>query len=135
MLHDPRPRRPRRRGRPSPLLSVTSDTLPTRVDYLCRRVRRATHPGHWLLVVRDGITYGQLAAAYARGNLPAWARARLWAPLGVADPAECWDAYHRTRWWSEDWETNHTAAHLLEDAAGPDLIEPWPHAWLLDPPA
>lgn len=131
-----RPPRPQRRGRPrpprlTPHLSVTCDTLPSRYDYY----RYEVTPGHWLIVVRDGITYGQLAAAYARGHLPAWARARLWVPLGVADPAEDLAAYHRTRWWNEEWETSHTAAEILEDVADPHLITRWPHAWLLDPPA
>lgn len=131
MLLDPRPARPRRRGRQRRILSVTADTLPTRIAYYLHDLG----DGHWLIVVRDGITYGELAAAYARGRIPVWARARMWVPLGVADPADDVDAYHRTRWWREEWETSHTAAELLEGAAGPDLITRWPHAWLLDPAA
>ena len=134
MLH-PCPIRPRRRGRHPRLLSVTADTLSTRVDYLCCRVRRATHPEHWLGGVRDGIAYDQLAQAYARDPELTWARPRMFGPLGVVDPAEDLDAYHRTRWWGEDWPTSHVSAEILEKAAGPSLLTPWPHAWLLDPPA
>jgi len=112
-------------------LSVTCDTLPPRRAYY----RYDLGGGHWLIVVRHGITYGALARAYARGRAPAWARARMWVPLGVVDPADDLAAYHRRRWWGEEWETSHTAAQLLEDAAGPDLITRWPHAWLLDPVA
>lgn len=135
MLHHPRPQRRGLDHPLRPLLSATTDTLPAGAAYVCRRVRRADHPSWYLLVVRDGITYGELSRAYASGRLPVWVRPRLWRPMGVVDPAVDFDAYHRTRWWNEEWETSHTLAHLLEDVAGPDLIEPWPHEWLLSPPA
>jgi hypothetical protein len=134
MLHDPRPRR-RGQNPLRPLLSVTADTLPVGTDFVCRRVRRADHPSWYLIVVRDGVTYGELARAYTGGRLPEWVRARMWVPLGVADPATDLVGYHRTRWWDEEWATSHTTAHLLEDAAGPDLLTPWHHDWLLNPPA
>ena len=112
------------------LLSVTCDDLPRRVAYY----RYQVADDHWLIVVRRGITYGAISHAYARAGLPAWARERIFGSLGVADPVENVDLYHRTRWWGEDWETSHVSAELLEHA-GPGLITPWPHAWLLNPPA
>lgn len=126
MLHNPRSRRPRRRGRFDPRLSITLDTLPVSIDYILRRVHRATHPAHYLIIAREGATYGELGSAYARG--PAWMRQRMFPPMGVTDPAVDLAAYHRTRWWHLEWQIGLTSVHLLEDAA--PGITPWPHAWL-----
>lgn len=135
MLQNPRPQRRGLHHPLRPLLSATTDTLPAGTPYVHRRVRRPGHPSWFLLVVRDGITYGELCQAYATGRLPAWVRSRLWRPMGVVDPAIDLDGYHRTRWWDEEWPVSHTLAHLLEDVAGPEMVTPWPHAWLLDQPA
>lgn len=142
MLHEPCPRRPQRRGRHPrnpqpllhPLLSVTTDTLPPTVAYVIRRVRRRAHPAHWLIVTREGIDYDELAQAYARDPDLGWARVRLFGAVGVVDPAEDMTRYHATRWWETGWQLSTTTVELMEDAAGPDLVTPWPHQWLLDPP-
>ena len=110
------------------LLSVTLDTLPKRKPFY----RYEVAPGRWLIVVRDDIEYGHLSRSYAR-RLPDWARTRMFGPIGVADPAGDLEAHRRTRWWEPDWPVSTVSVHLLEDAA--PGITPWPHEWLLDPPA
>ncbi len=132
MLH-PRPRRPRRRGRHL-RLSVTLDTMPISLDYVVHRVRRTTHPAHYLVIARDGITYDELSHAYARDRDAEWMRPRIFGPLGIVDPAVDLDAYHRTRWWGLDWPLTTTILPALEEVAS-DGITPWRHDWLLDPPA
>lgn len=131
MLHDPRPRR---RGQ-NLLLSVTADTLPPTVDFIRRRVRHSTHPAHWLVVIRDGIAYDELAYAYTR-RLPGWARARVYTPLGVADPAEDLEAHRRDRWWDPTQPVTPEMLSAMEEAAAAGgYVIPWRHPWLLDPPA
>ncbi|USY19683.1 hypothetical protein NE857_31390 [Nocardiopsis exhalans] len=112
-------------------LSVTLDTLPPHVAY----IPYESNPGHWVIIARDGITYEELALAYARW-LPAWARARIWTPLGVTDPAVDLAAHHQERWWDPEWPVHsHGLAAMEAAAAAGGYVIPWPHAWLLDTPA
>lgn len=113
-------------------LSVTADDLPATTDYVLRRVRRAEHPAWYLVVIRNGIEYDRLAHSYAKDPYMAWARHRIFAPLGVVDPAVDLEAYHRSRWWGLDWPlTARTLVTLEEAAAG--YVTPWEHDWITSP--
>ena len=116
MLHPPPARR-------SADLSVTVKPLPGTVDFLHRPVR----PGWHLVVVRAGITFGELARAYTR-DLPEWARWRLYTSLEVVDPAVDLSEYHSTRWWAEHWTiTRATGAMVSAAGRKAGLLVPLPH--------
>ncbi|WP_017613512.1 hypothetical protein [Nocardiopsis salina] len=59
-------------------------------------------PDWHLIIVRHGVTFGELVRAYHRA-LPGWARWRLYTSLGVIDPAVDLVGYIRTRWWDDEW--------------------------------
>lgn len=112
-------------------LSITLDTLSARRAYY----RYELDPGWWLIVIRDGIAFDALARAYTR-RLPGWARARIYTPLGVTDPAEDLAAYQQGRRWDPAQPvTAQVFTPMEEVAAAGGYVIPWPHAWLLDTPA
>lgn len=140
MLHDPRQRRPQRRGRhpyrprglihpPSPRLSVTVDTMPVTLEYL----ERPLPGGGLLLIIRDQIEYGALIRKY-QTDLVAWARRRIYASYGSVDPSDDPDAAADMEWWDETWPVSIASVSIAEQAH-PGLITPYPHPWLIDPPA
>lgn len=105
-------------------VSVTLDTLPPDVAYIPIEIA----PGYWLIIVRDGITYGELVRAYVN-TLPAWVRKRLFAAVGVPDAILDPDGCQRAIWWHPDWIVTLVSIHILERAV-PGLITPWDHDWL-----
>lgn len=123
MLH--RPRAQRRADLRH--LSVTTDTLPTRLAYLHREVRPDCH----LIVVRDGACYGEIVRRYATDlGLPCWVRRRLGATAGI--DLERYAGHRPGDWWDPGWEVGPVDAELLERLDdGRGLLTRWPHAWLL----
>lgn len=105
MLHPPG-------AHPGALLSVTVKPLPITTNFQYRPLA----PDWYLIVVRHGITFGEIVRAY-HWNLPTWARSRLYTTLGVTDPAVDLADYHCTRWWPEGRIIT-TATEELVAAAG-----------------
>ncbi|MEV2274071.1 hypothetical protein AB0I72_00665 [Nocardiopsis sp. NPDC049922] len=112
-----------------PLLSVTLDTMPHRVPFVIEEIL----PGHFLIHVRDSITYGALVRAYIDG-LPDWARRRLFHATGIVDFRDNPDLCERMMWWNPDWPVNPTSVRMIEESF-PGLVTPWNHAWLATVPA
>lgn len=96
-----------------PRLSITYDTLPARKPFVI-----AEHPAGLLIVVRTGLTNGQIEDAYQR-LLP-------WTLLGIiADTFGVrLGTLDRDRWWDPEAPADWDTIDLLE--AHGRLI-PWPH--------
>ncbi|MFC9089026.1 hypothetical protein [Nocardiopsis dassonvillei] len=123
-------RRPPRRRLSQPSsqlnLSVTLGTLPATDPLKCIEIR----PGHWLVIVRDGADYDEVAFAYVHGDrCPAWIARRMYGIYGLPSPLVDPRRYFLGRWWESDWPVSVASISLLEGIGG-DLIYPWQHDWL-----
>ena len=135
MLHKPPARRsastlrPPRRTR-HPRLSLTVGDLPPGRVMACEEVA----PGHWLVTIRQGACYGQVAYAYAYASaIPRWIGDRVYAVHGVINPAVDPDAYRTTCWWHEEQTMDIEAvmgAEQFSEEQGGVLLTPWHHDWL-----
>lgn len=143
MLHIPparrsavHPRVPRRTRTilKNPQLSLTVGDLPPGCILRCEVVGI----GHWLVTIRNGAYFGEVAYAHAYSDAaPPWVGERMYRLYGAVSPAVDMEAYRRTRWWHDDWLVDASAVLVAEELnrdKGGDLITPWDHEWLDGPP-
>ncbi|MFC4562751.1 hypothetical protein ACFO4E_12870 [Nocardiopsis mangrovi] len=102
----------------TPPLSITLGSLPRRTPFIL-----AKRPGGYLIVISDGITFGELEHAYMN-TLRGPVRGLLYAACGVPDPAIDPDGYERARWWDLDQVVDWETIAGLEELG---RIARWPH--------
>lgn len=124
----PAPRTATRPGaRPAgPRLSLTLDNTLSTQAYAWSVVGE----DHLLMRVRYLVPYDELAWAYAE-HLPQWAKDRIFIPLKVVEPTVNLVGYLRTRWWEPGAVADFSSPAVVEQAAGPQLVTPWQHDWLV----
>jgi hypothetical protein len=79
--------------------------------------------GRWLIVVRDGVTFGELDRAYLR-RLEGPARDYLHWACWVPDPRVDPEGYRKRAWWDPDEPLIWATIGGLEAA---DRLIPWDH--------
>jgi hypothetical protein len=98
---------------------MTFDTLPANEPFRLYKLP----DGRWLLVVRDGVTFGELDRAY-RLYLEGPARDYLHWACWVPDPRVDPEGYRKRAWWDPDEPLIWATIGGLEAA---DRLIPWDH--------